>query len=126
MHLSKCDTIQTVFIHLFLISREGLRMHSYAQGYLPTLQSFQPELLQRLERLVNIDSGSGQVEGVNQIVTCLEQWLSDTGFAVTLHPTDHFRSNLVAMRQGRGRLRLLLVGHVDTVYPQGAVATSRY
>ena len=23
-------------------------MHSYAQGYLPTLQSFQPELLQRL------------------------------------------------------------------------------
>ena len=30
-------------------------MHSYAQGYLPTLQSFQPELLQRLELLVNID-----------------------------------------------------------------------
>jgi len=101
-------------------------MHSYAQGYLPTLQSFQPELLQRLERLVNIDSGSGQVEGINQIVTCLEQWLSDTGFAVSLHPTDHFGSNLVARRQGRGHLRLLLVGHVDTVYPQGAVATRPY
>jgi len=43
-----------------------------------------------------------------------------------LHPTDHFGSNLVARRQGRGHLRLLLVGHVDTVYPQGAVATRPY
>ena len=101
-------------------------MHSYVQGYLPTLQTFQPELLQRLELLVNIDSGSGQVEGINQIVTCLEQWLSDTGFTVSLHPTDHFGNNLAARRQGRGHLRLLLVGHVDTVYPQGAVAARPY
>ena len=98
-------------------------MHNYAQSYLPTLQSYQSELLQRLELLVNIDSGTGQVEGVNQIISCLEQWLSDSGFAVTLHPTDHFGNNLVARRQGKGHLRLVLVGHVDTVYPQGAVAT---
>jgi glutamate carboxypeptidase len=98
-------------------------MHNYAQSYLPTLQSYQSELLQRLELLVNIDSGTGQVEGVNQIISCLEQWLSDSGFAVTLHPADHFGNNLVARRQGKGHLRLVLVGHVDTVYSQGAVAT---
>ena len=60
-------------------------MHTYSQEYLPKLQAYQPELLQRLELLVNIDSGSGQVQGINQIMTHLEQWLSALGFAVTLY-----------------------------------------
>jgi len=54
----------------------------------------------------------------------LEQWLRDIGFAVELHPSDLYGKNLVARRQGQGGgyLRLLLIGHVDTVYPQGSVA----
>jgi glutamate carboxypeptidase len=99
-------------------------MHSYAPNYLPRLQSYQRELLDRLELLVNIDSGTGQIEGVNSIMSYLEQWLRDIGFAVELHPSDLYGKNLVARRQGQGGgyLRLLLIGHVDTVYPQGSVA----
>lgn len=96
--------------------------HTYAQSYLPKFQSYQHELLQRLKLLVNIDSGTGQAEGVNSIMSYLKQWLSDIGFAVTLHTTELFGKNLVASRQGEGDLRLLLVGHVDTVYPQGSAA----
>jgi len=99
-------------------------MHSYAPNYLPRLQSYQRELLDRLELLVNVDSGTGQIEGINSIMLYLEQWLRDIGFAVELHPSDLYGKNLVARRQGQGRghLRLLLIGHVDTVYPQGSVA----
>lgn len=99
-------------------------MHSYAPNYLPRLQSYQRELLDRLELLVNIDSGTGQIEGINSIMSYLEQWLRDIGFAVELHPSDLYGKNLVARRQGQGggHLRLLLIGHVDTVYPQGSVA----
>jgi glutamate carboxypeptidase len=97
-------------------------MHSYAHSYLAKLQSYQHECLQRLELLVNIDSGTGQTEGINLIISYLEQWLSDIGFDVTLYPSGLFGNNLVARRQGKGRMRLLLVGHVDTVYAQGAVA----
>jgi glutamate carboxypeptidase len=97
-------------------------MQTYGHIYLSRLQSYQHELLQRLELLVNIDSGTGYAEGVNQIMSCLEQWLGDIGFRVTLHPSDHFGNNLLARRQGKGQRRLLLVGHVDTVYPQGAAA----
>jgi glutamate carboxypeptidase len=99
-------------------------MHSYAPNYLPRLQSYQHELLGRLELLVNIDSGTGQIEGVNSIMSYLEQWLRDIGFAVALHSCDLYGKNLVARRQGQGggHLRLLLIGHVDTVYPQGSVA----
>ena len=73
-------------------------MHSYAQIYLPKLQSYQNELLQRLELLVNIDSGSGQIDGINAIISYLEQWLSDIGFAVTLHNSTPYGNNLVARR----------------------------
>ena len=98
-------------------------MLSYAQIYLPKLQSYQNELLQRLELLVNIDSGSGQIDGINAIISNLEHWLSDIGFAISLHDSNSYGNNLIARRTGKGHLRLLLVGHIDTVYPQGAAAT---
>jgi glutamate carboxypeptidase len=101
-------------------------MHSYSQIYLPRLQLYQNELLQRLELLVNIDSGTGQVDGINSIISYLQQWLSDIGFEVTLHNSSAYGNNLVARRQGRGQLRLLLVGHVDTVYPQGAATAQPF
>jgi glutamate carboxypeptidase len=92
---------------------------SYAHKYFPRLQTHQDEILQRLETLVNIDSGTGQVEGVNQIVLYLRQWLAELGFTVTLHEEEDFGYNLVARRAGGGKTRLLLVGHIDTVYRPG-------
>ena len=97
-------------------------MPDFSQSYLPLLQSYQEELLQRLALLVNIDSGSGYADGVNTIMSYLESWLLDLGFTVTLYPTEHFGHNLVARRTGKGRARLLLVGHVDTVYSPGEAA----
>ena len=101
-------------------------MPAYSQNYLPRLQAYQDELLERLELLVNIDSGTGQVSGINHIMTYLEQWLGDLGFTVTLHDSASFGHNLVARLKGKGEVRLLLVGHVDTVYSAGAVATQPF
>ena len=98
-------------------------MQTYAQDYLPTLQTYQEEWLQRLELLVNIDSGTGQTVGIQQIMGYLQRWLEELGLAVTLHETELFGPNLVARKQGKGRLRVLLVGHVDTVYGRGAATT---
>jgi glutamate carboxypeptidase len=97
-------------------------MHSFSQLYLPRLQSYQDELLQRLELLVNIDSGSGQIDGINAIISYLGQWFSDIGFTVTQYNSAAYGDNLVARRIGKGHLRILLVGHVDTVYSKGSVA----
>src|SRR5437588_7062773 len=101
-------------------------MQTYSLGYLPKLQTYQHELLQRLERIVNIDSGTGQIEGVNLIISLLEQWMDEIGFSVTLHPSYQFGNNLVARCRGKGRIRLLLVGHVDTVYAQGAAESQPF
>src|SRR6266567_9445495 len=101
-------------------------MYTYSQHYLPKLQAYQPELLQRLALLVNIDSGTGQVQGINQIMAYLEQWLTTMGFTVTLHEVEALGCNLVARMQGKGSLRLLLVGHVDTVYGPGSALTQPF
>lgn len=96
---------------------------TYAQMYLPLFQTYQTEYLHRLETLINIDSGTGQVEGVNRVMNYLESWLTQLGFIVTLHPTEQFGNNLVARRKGNGQIRVLLVGHVDTVYGPDAAQT---
>jgi len=96
---------------------------TYAQRYLSRLQAYQEEMLARLATLINIDSGTGQVTGINGIIAHLHEWLGALGFAVTLHPTQPFGNNLVAHRRGTGTARILLVGHVDTVYAEGAAQT---
>ncbi len=93
---------------------------TYAQHYLSYLQNYQPEMLERLETLVNIDSGTGQVTGINEIMKYLERWLRDLGFTVSIHSTEPFGDNLLARFKGRGGPRILLVGHVDTVYGPGS------
>jgi glutamate carboxypeptidase len=96
---------------------------TYAQIYQPLFQQYQDELVQRLCTLVNIASGSGHAEGVNQIMSHLQQWLREINFEVTLHPSEPYGYNLVARRSGAGKTRILLVGHVDTVYSPDAVQT---
>src|SRR5213080_2699407 len=101
-------------------------MHTYSQYFLPKLQAYQQELLERLELIVNIDSGSGQREGIDRIMKYLEQWLETIGFSVQLHDSDGYGQNLVARLRGNGGVRLLLVGHLDTVYSAGAVVTKPF
>ncbi len=93
---------------------------AYAQYYLSRLQMYQPEMIERLATLVNIDSGTGQIAGINEIMNYLEQWLRSLGFTVSFHPTEPFGNNLLAHYRGSGGLRILLVGHVDTVYGPGS------
>jgi glutamate carboxypeptidase len=95
-------------------------MRTFSQDYLPILRTLQDELLRRLKLLVNIDSGTGQIEGVQRIMEYLEGWLAELGFSVTAQDVEGFGPNLVAWRKGKGRLRVLVVGHVDTVYSAGS------
>ena len=101
-------------------------MRTYSQYFLPKLQAYQQELLERLEIIVNIDSGTGQKEGINEIMKYLVQWLEEIGCRVQLHDSEGFGQNLVARVGGRGEMRLLLVGHLDTVYAPGAVSNKPF
>ncbi len=76
------------------------------------------ETLALLERLVNIQSGTSNKAGVDEVATLMSGELEAVGFVVERHGREGFGDNLVARRGPEGVPAVLLVGHTDTVYPQ--------
>lgn len=72
-----------------------------------------------LERLVNQNSGTMNTAGVAAVGAMMAEELRALGFAVTWKPLPQTRraGHLIATHRGRpGRKRLLLIGHLDTVF----------
>src|ERR1035441_10283522 len=74
-----------------------------------------------IERLVQIDSGTGDVPGLTAIGTLLRTELEAIGAEVesvaAVAPAQG--DNLVATLTGTGKGRILLIAHIDTVFPHG-------
>jgi glutamate carboxypeptidase len=83
-----------------------------------------PEQLKLLEEIVNIDSGTGDVEGGRKVAALLGPRLKDLGFTVESVPAEApgLPENTVATLQGTGKGRILMIGHIDTVFGPGTVA----
>lgn len=82
------------------------------------------EQLRLLEQLVNIDSGTGDEAGGRKVADILAQQLRGMGAQVTIASAEApgLAPNLVATFTGRGTGRLLLIGHLDTVFEPGTAA----
>ncbi|RKN48706.1 M20 family peptidase [Micromonospora endolithica] len=82
---------------------------------------------ERLARLVGVDSGSGHVDGLRQVADLVQTWCLEAGMAVEREPVADPSGRplgdvLIGRRRGRGRRRILLAGHLDTVFPPGTAA----
>jgi glutamate carboxypeptidase len=76
-----------------------------------------------LEQIVNINSGSLNVAGVKQVHDVLAPALQRLGFEVRWVPlpaSTGRAGHLVATRRGTRGKRLLLIGHLDTVFEPGS------
>ncbi len=80
--------------------------------------------LKLLEQIVNIDSGTGDVEGGRKIAGILTDRLKALGFAVqsVKADADGLPDNTVATLTGTGKGRILMIGHLDTVFGPGTAA----
>ena len=79
--------------------------------------------LETLESLVNLDSGTGDVDDLARVEALLQERLVELGFEVEQHPAEAFGGNtLVARHQGSGDADLMLMIHYDTVFSSGTVA----
>ena len=81
------------------------------------LQSFYTDL----EAIVNIDSGTYTKVGVDQVAAYLARRFHDFGFETYENVQEEYGNHLVAMQRGNNPdgPRLLLIGHIDTVFPDG-------
>lgn len=82
------------------------------------------DYLDDLERLVNIDCGSYTPEGVNEVGRWVAGFLSGLGADIDIRSDPHgrFGNTVVATFEGGHGPRVLLIGHMDTVFDPGTVA----
>ncbi len=77
-----------------------------------------------LETIVNIDSGTYTKAGIDRVGAYLQERFHDFGFVTYFDPQHEYGNHLVASRKGDmpDGPRILLLGHMDTVFPEGEVA----
>lgn len=80
------------------------------------------EMLQLIEQLVNIDSGSYYKKGVDQVGSILKEKYEELGFVVDVKEEKEFGNNMVIQHKNAKDPKIILVAHMDTVFPEGTVA----
>jgi len=107
------------------------------------VQQSLPAYLEDLATLVNIDCGSYTKAGVDRVGRWTALFLERLGARVTVHPNSTFGDTIVGTipggpggepaarggdvgRAGDPRPRILLIGHMDTVFPDGTAAERPY
>jgi len=90
------------------------------------LEGREEAFIERLVELVAVDSGTGSVEGVNQVVERCAEWLHTDGWSVDRHavegPNGPLGDLVVAEQDGGAPTTTVLIGHTDTVFPDGTAA----
>ncbi|HSL75884.1 MAG TPA: M20 family metallopeptidase [Candidatus Limnocylindrales bacterium] len=84
-----------------------------------------PAYLADLERLVSIDCGSYTPEGVDEVGRWVTAFLEGLGAQVDVRPdpSGRYGSTVVGTFAGQpGAARVLLIGHMDTVFDPGTAA----
>jgi glutamate carboxypeptidase len=86
------------------------------------LNSTQPDFLTDLAALVNLDCGTENKAGVDRVGAWIRQRCTAWGWEVQHFPLDDYGDCWLARLRGRGVGRIMLIGHLDTVYPDGTAA----
>lgn len=91
-----------------------------------TVETGYPRFLVQLELLCNIDCGSYSPVGVNEVATWVAAAFEGLGGTVERRPDPSGRYGDTVIGTIRGRAgagpRILLIGHMDTVFSDGTVA----
>ena len=91
---------------------------------LPFATQEAPLVLETLKQLTRFDSGTGQAEGMSGVASTIEAMAKELGGATErITPANGVVGpNLKISFKGTGKKKLLLIAHMDTVYPAGTAA----
>lgn len=84
--------------------------------------------LDLLKQVVNIDSGTGDIEGGRAVAAVLIPRLKALGMTIERVPAEipGLPENTVATLTGTGKAKILMIGHIDTVFGPGTTAKWTY
>ncbi len=75
-----------------------------------------------LEKLVNIDSGDDSPEGVAKVAHIIGDKLQEMKFDVEYLDCPGACTHLLAKKKGTGSKEVMIIGHMDTLFPLGTAA----
>jgi glutamate carboxypeptidase len=91
-------------------------------AFLTEVQANEARLQARLRELVEVESPSEDKAAVDRAGALVVGWAKELGGVVKVHRQKAF-GDVLELRFGRGRRsRVLLLGHLDTVWPMGTLA----
>ena len=97
--------------------------HADVMGWLDQQQSAMTDLL---EQIVNIDSGSYNLAGVDAVGDVIKAYLDKRGIETEVIPRPNagfcLTASVNAAHSQDGRSHILMMGHRDTVFPKGEAA----
>jgi glutamate carboxypeptidase len=121
-----------LFVAAILLLLAGTGSHALGQAREPILslaKKEKPALLETLKTLVSIESGSRDDEGLAKLAGVIAERLKELGGQVELvEPSDVYKMEdtpekigkmVRASFTGTGTRKILLIAHMDTVYPRG-------
>ena len=75
--------------------------------------------LSDLEKIININSFTQNPNGVNLVSTQMSLWLEELGFEDHVYERSHIGNHHLYTSSRTDGIKILLLGHNDTVFPQG-------
>ncbi len=94
-----------------------------AQEVVQQAEKLMEHYLDDLKTTVNIDSGTYTKAGIDRVAEYLQERFQSFGFSTHIEQQEKYGNHLVATHTGnvpKGP-RILLIGHIDTVFPEGEV-----
>lgn len=93
------------------------------------LRDHEADMFRLLEEVVNIDSGSANKAGVDRVGQVFRRELQRSGIETRVFPLERYGNCLlgeVAGSAGGDAPHVLLLGHMDTVFPEGTALQRPY
>ena len=115
--MKKC--LVFLFAILTGVSLSGQSLNADEKKILKTIRTSLPRNLQLLEHIVNINSGTLNTKGVRMVGDSLRVAFDNIGFKtewIVMPDSMKRAGHLVAYIKGRKGKKVLLIGHLDTVF----------
>lgn len=86
------------------------------------IETKQEKMVTFLEKLVNIDSGIDNPEGIAAVAHIVGDKLKEMNFEVEYLEYPGICTHLLAKKKGKGDKEIMIIGHMDTLFPKGTAA----
>lgn len=86
------------------------------------VDEYNEDMISLLEKLVNIDSGRDNPEGIDKVAHVVGDVLNSIGFKVEFLENPGICTHVIARKDGTGKKNVMVIGHMDTVFSKGTAA----